>query len=205
MIKVLIIDDHESMCDSLELVLESTGDYSVVGKLPRADHADIYCERLNPELVFIDVCTAEGASGLNATKILRDKYPDVKVIVMSGFDEITYAPRAKEAGAHAFIFKSKSLEFFTEVARGVMLGEFFFPEPKIIPMPMGEAPLTGREMEVLRLMCKHMSSKEIAEELHISENTVKYHKSNMLGKTGFSKAVDLAFYMIANGWINPRY
>ena len=205
MIKVLIIDDHESMCDSLELVLENTGDYSVVGKLPRADHADIYCERLRPDLVFVDVCTAEGASGLNATKILRDKYSDIKVIVMSGFDEITYAPRAKEAGAHAFIFKSKSLEFFAEVARNVMRGEFFFPEPKIIPMPMGEAPLTEREMEVLRLMCKHMSSKEIAEELYISENTVKYHKSNMLGKTGFSKAVDLAFYMIANGWINPRY
>jgi len=203
--KVLIIDDHESMCDSLTYVLEGSGNYTVVGKLPRADHADIYCQRLQPDLVFMDVCTEEGASGLEATKVLRDKYPDIKVVVMSGFDEITYAPRAKEAGAHAFVFKSKSLDYFIEVARGVMGGECFFPEPKIIPMPMGEAPLTEREMEVLRLMCKHMTSKEIAEELYISENTVKYHKANMLGKTGFSKAVDLAFYMITNGWINPRY
>ena len=62
-----------------------------------------------------------------------------------------------------------------------------------------------REMEVLRLMCKHMTNKEIAQELFISENTVKYHKMNMLGKTGFSKSVDLAFYMISNGWINPLY
>ena len=69
----------------------------------------------------------------------------------------------------------------------------------------GEAPLTDREMEVLRLMCKHMTNKEIARELFISENTVKYHKMNMLGKTGFPKAVDLAFYMISNGWINPLY
>jgi DNA-binding NarL/FixJ family response regulator len=124
---------------------------------------------------------------------------------MSGFDEITYAPRAKETGAHAFVFKAKSLDYFFEVAHGVMRGETYYPEAKTIPMPMGEAPLTDREMEVLRLMCKHLTSKEIAEELYISENTVKYHKANMLAKTGFKKSVDLAFYMISKGWINPRY
>ena len=60
-------------------------------------------------------------------------------------------------------------------------------------------------MEVLRLLCKHMTNKEIAEELFFSEHTVKYNKSNMLAKTGFKKAVDLAFYMISNGLINPYY
>ncbi|MGI5849517.1 MAG: response regulator [Christensenellales bacterium] len=205
MYKVLIIDDHESMCDSLTYALTGTGDFKVVGKLPTAAYARAYCGRLRPDLVLMDVCTEGGASGLDATKALRDEFPDMKIIVMSGFDEITYAPRAKEAGAHAFVFKSKSLDYFIEVARGVMQGKRYHPKAKTIPMPMGEAPLTEREMEVLRLMCKHMTSKEIAEELFISENTVKYHKSNMLAKTGFSKAVELAFYMISNGWINPLY
>jgi len=153
----------------------------------------------------MDVCTEGGASGLDATKIILEKYPQMKIIVMSGFDEITYAPRAKEAGAHAFIYKSKSLDYFVEVAKGVMEGKQFFPEPKTIHTTIGEAPLTDREMEVLRLMCKHMTNKEIAEELFISESTVKYHKSNMLAKTGFEKAIDLAFYMILNGLINPLY
>lgn len=205
MYRVLIVDDHESMCDSLTITLEGTGRFTVVGKLPRADHADIYCERLKPDLVFMDVCTEKGASGLGAAKTIRQKYPDIKVVVMSGFDEITYAPRAKEAGAHAFVFKSKSLEYFTDVAKGVINGNTYYPEAKTIPMPKGEAPLTEREMEVLRLLCKHMTNKEIAKEFFISENTVKYHKSNMLAKTGFTKAVDLAFYMISNGWINPKY
>jgi len=203
--KVLIVDDHESMCDSLSITLERTGDFTVVGKLPRADHAELYCEKLKPDLVFMDVCTEEGASGLEAAKIIRQKYPEIKIIVMSGFDEITYAPRAKEAGAHAFVFKSKSLDYFSHVAYGVIEGKTFYPEAKTIPMPMGEAPLTEREMEVLRLLCKHMTGKEIADELYISENTVKYHKANMLAKTGFKKAVDLAFYMITKGWINPQY
>jgi len=205
MIKVLIVDDHESMCDSISYTIEKTGDFSVIGKLPSAEHTELYCQRLNPDLIFMDVCTENGASGLEATQIIRQKFPDIKIVVMSGFDEITYAPRAKEVGAHAFVFKTKSLVYFTEVAYGVMEGKTYYPESKTIPMPMGETPLTEREMDVLRLLCKHMTSKEIAEELFISENTVKYHKSNMLAKTGFAKTIDLAFYMISKGWINPRY
>ncbi len=205
MIKVLIVDDHESMSDSLFHALKSSGDFIVVGSLKNALHTELYCMKLNPDLILMDVCTEGGASGLKATKIIREKYPNIKVIVMSGFDEITYAPRAKDAGADAFVFKSKSLDYFVEVAKGVMKGENFFPEPKVISTAMGESPLTEREMEVLRLLCKHMTNKEIADELFISEHTVKYHKSNMLAKTGFKKAVDLAFYMISNGLINPLY
>ncbi len=203
--KVLIVDDHESMCDSLFHALTTTDDFIVVGSLHNAIHAELYCMKLKPDLVLMDVCTEGGASGLDATKVIKEKHPYVKVIVMSGFDEITYSPRAKDAGADAFIYKSKSLDYFVEVAKGVMAGECFFPEPKTISTSMGEAPLTEREMEVLRLMCKHMTNKEIADELFISEHTVKYHKSNMLAKTGFEKAIDLAFYMITNGLINPLY
>ena len=205
MFKVLIVDDHESVCDSLTMMFENTDDFTVVGKLHRADHADIYCERLKPDLVFMDVCTENGASGLDATKVIHQKFPDIKVIVISGFDEFTYASRAKEAGAHAFILKSKSLKYFYDVAKGVMHSKTFFPEPRTFSLPKGEAPLTVRELEVLRLLCKHMSFKEIAEELFISENTVRYHKKNILAKTGFTRSVDLAFYMMKNGWINPRY
>ena len=113
--------------------------------------------------------------------------------------------RAKESGAQAFVFKSKSLDYFIHVAKGVMEGESFFPEAKTIPTSMGEDPLTEREMEILRLICKHMTNEEIADELFITEHTVKYHKSNMLAKTGFKKSVDLAFHMISNGLINPLY
>ena len=205
MYKVLIVDDHESMCDSLGNVLTTTDAFEVVGKLPSAAHAYIYCEKLRPDLVLMDVCTEGSVSGLEATSAVRTKLPGIKIIVMSGFDEITYAPRAKEAGAHAFVLKSHSLDFFIEVIQGVMRGETYYPEAKTIPMPMGVAPLTRRELEVLRLICKNLTSEEIAEELLISVSTVKYHKANMLAKTGFTKTVELAFYMISNGWINPLY
>ena len=206
MAKVLIVEDHASMRESLTTALTAAGDFSVVGEVPNADYALDFCQPPAPR---------PGADGrLHRGRRLRtegggghpqDRSGEIKIIVMTAFDEITYIPRAKAAGANGFIYKSRSLNDFLEVARAVMAGGSSFPEPKTIPLPQGEAPLTDREMEVLRLMCKHMTTKEIAQELFISENTVKYHKMNMLGKTGFSKAVDLAFYMISNGWINPLY
>ena len=205
MYKVLIVDDHESVCDSLERILTDSGGFIVAGRLANAAHTEIYCEKLKPDLVFMDVCTEGGASGLDAIKVLRDKFPETKIIAMSGFDEITCAQRAKESGAHAFILKSQSLDCFTETARLVMLGGGYFPEAKKLSLSDKESPLTPREMQILRLLCKHMTNEKIAAELCISENTVKFHKKNMLEKTGFANCVDLAFHVISHGWINPLY
>jgi len=205
MVKVLIVDDHDFICDALTGALESAGGFTVVNRLATAAHAEVFCERLRPDLVLMDVCTDQGASGITAAKALREKYPEMKIIIMSGFNEITYVPRAKEAGAHAFVFKSRNLEYFVDVARRVMQGETCYDEAKTITMPMGEDPLTEREMEVLRLMCRNLTTKEIAEKLYVSFDTVKYRKASILAKTGFSKSVDLVFHVISNGWINPLY
>jgi DNA-binding NarL/FixJ family response regulator len=204
-IKVLLVDDHESMRESWEKEFCPENGFEVVGSIASAADAEVLCVKLKPALLITDVCTESGASGLDAAGKIRVKHPAVKIIVTSGFDEITYLPRAKELGAHAFVYKTKSLSHYREVAMRALNGEIVFPEPKTIPMPMGEAPLTDRELEVLRLMCKHMTSAEIAKELFVSPDTIKYHKSNMLAKTGFTKAVELAFYVITNGWINPNY
>ena len=205
MYKAIIVDDHESMCDSLKYALEGTGEFSVAGTIPAAAHAEVFCERLQPELVLLDVCTEGAVSGLDVAETLRKKFPEMKIVIMSGFDEITYVPRTKEIGAHAFVYKSKSLAYFIDVIQRVMQGGIVYPDERTFPLPLGEVPLTMREMEVLRLMCKHMTSAEIAEELFISTSTVKYHKANILGKTGFSKSLDLVFYMLTKGWINPLH
>ncbi len=203
--RILIVDDHESMREALSILFKDSKEFEVVGSIASAAYSLGYCRKLCPNLVFMDVCTEGGASGLEATKQIKSEMPDIKIIIMTAFDEITYIPRAREAGADSFIYKSKSLSFFEDVARDVMSGKAYFPEPKTVPMPVGEAPLSDREMEVLRLMCRHMSNEEIGAELFISENTVKYHKANMLAKTGFTKSMDLVFYMLSNGYINPMY
>ena len=205
MITVLLVEDHESMRDAITTAFQETERYTVIGEVGNADIAELYCERLHPDLVFMDICTEGNASGLATTEAIKKKFPAIKVIVMTAFDEISYIPRAKAAGADGFVYKTKSLSFFVDVADKIMEGKSYFPERKTISFPKGETPLSERELEVLRLMCKHMTAKEIAEELYIAESTVKYHKRNMLEKTGFENSLDLAFYMITNGWINPLY
>ena len=205
LIKVLIVDDHKSMRDSFESEFCAENGFEVVGSVASAVYSEVECRLKRPDLVIMDVCTEGGESGLDAAVKIRKNYPGIKIIVTSGFDEITYAPRAKELGAHAFIYKSDSLKYFSEVARLVLDGEYRFPEPKKIPLPIGEAPFTDREMEILRMRCKHQKAAEIAEKLNISERTVQRHIENMLSKTGAVSSLELVIYVVSNGWINPNY
>ena len=205
LIKVMIIDDHHVVRDSFRKVFSKANGFQVVKELTTAFLAVDECIAIKPDLLLMDVCTEGGYSGLDALKRIKDIFPDMKVIIMSGFDEISYAPRAKALGADAFVFKSKSIDFFLDTAKKVINGETYFPEPKKIPVPQGEVPLSEREMEILRLLCGHKSRAEVAEELFISDKTVKRHVENMLEKTGFSSTVELIVYVISNGWVNPNY
>ena len=204
-IKVLIVDDHESLRNLFEMEFIHENGFEVVASIGAANDADAFCALKRPDLVIMDVCTENGASGLDAAADILKNYPDIKIIVTSGFDEITYSPRAKELGAHAFIYKTKGIAYYREVAKRVLNGEYVFPEPKKIPLPHGEAPFTDREMEVLRLLCAHMPTQEIADTLMISQKTVHRHMENMEHKAGFKSSMDLVVYVLANGWINPGY
>ena len=124
---------------------------------------------------------------------------------LSGFNELSYSPRAKVMGADAFIFKSKGVDFFIETAHRIMGGETYFPEDRKIPLPTGKSPFTEREMEVLRQLCMYKARQTIAKELFITEKTLEKHIENMLLKAGFASTTDLIIYVISNGWINPMY
>ena len=85
MFKVLIVEDHASMRESLTTALEAAGDFTVVGEVPNADYALDFCRHLHPDLVLIDVCTEGGASGLKAVEAIRKAYGEIKIIVIVGF------------------------------------------------------------------------------------------------------------------------
>ena len=205
LIKVLIVDDHESLRNLFEMEFIPENGFEVAASIGSANDATAFCAMKRPELVIMDVCTENGESGLDATEKILKSFASIKVIVTSGFDEVTYSPRAKEIGAHAFVYKTKGIAYYREVARRVLDGEYVFPEPKKIPLPQGEAPFTEREMEVLRLLCAHMPTKEIADTLMISQKTVHRHMENMEQKAGFKSSMYLVVYVLANGWINPWY
>ena len=203
--KVLIVDDHESMRDLLAGEFSPENGFEVVGSIGNAADAEVFCLKKKPDLAILDVCTEEGSSGLDAAAKICGKHPEIKIIVTTGFGEITYAARAREIGVHAFVYKIKGAAYYLEVAKRILEGEVIFPEPKTIPVPQGEAPFTDREMEVLRLMCKYMSYANVSEELFINEKTVRRHMENMRLKSGFSTTMELLVHVLSNGWINPHF
>lgn len=205
LIRTMVVDDHISMRDLFEKEFTAENGFTVTDSIGSAIDAVAFCTLSDPDLVIMDVCTENGASGLDAAETILKKFPKTKVIVTSGFEEITYMPRARRIGAHAFVYKSKSAEYYRDVAHRVMSGVYVFPEPKIIPLPEGETPFTDREMEVLSLMCKCMTNQEIAEELFISPKTVNRHIENMRQKAGVNSVMELTTYVLSNGWINPNY
>jgi DNA-binding NarL/FixJ family response regulator len=203
--KVLVVDDHKSMRDFLEREFTPEHGFMVVEGIGCAKDAEAFCIVLRPDLIIMDVCTDFGASGLDAAQKILKSCPDTKIIVTSGFEGVTYMPRAKELGAHAFVYKINGGEFYREVAVRVLNGEYVFPDRKTIPVSNGETPFTKRELEVLRLYCNYMTTKEIAETLTLSEATVRKHIENMREKVGAKSAMNLVAYVLSNGWINPNY
>ena len=203
-VKVLIIDDHESLRDSFEREFCPENGFEVVGSFASAYLADAACQAKAPDIVILDVCTEGDFSGIKAAASIVHRFPAMKIMVTSGFDDVTFIPRAKEAGAHAFVHKSSRLSRFREVAFRILAGEYIFPEPKTIPVPVGQTPFSDREMEILQLLCRQVSNQEIAEKLCISVNTVRRHIENMRLKEGFGSASELIIHVISKGYIKPH-
>lgn len=205
MLKLLFVDDQPITLSFLENCFNDKNKYEIVGSITQAEIADLWCEKKNPHAIFLDIQTKEEKfNGLIAAEAIKKKYPNIKILMMTGFDEITYLPRAKEIGVDAFIPKSCPDIYFIKALDTVMKGGKIFPEvtPKI-PVIKGQQPLTEREIQVLQLVCENFSNKEIADLLFISESTVKRHVENLFKKTGRTGRSGLVAYAVAGGWINP--
>lgn len=206
MIKLLFVDDQPAVLRFLENTFKDQSKYQLVGSLTRSELVEIWCEEKEPDAIFLDIHTKEKATnGLEVAKKISEKFPQIKILIMTGFDEISYLEKAKEAGAHAFISKSYTEAFFIETLDKVFYeGKEVFPEEEIqTPVVPGESNLTEREIEVLRLVCQDKTNKEIAEILFISESTVKKHLENLFRKTEKKGRAGLVAHAMAGGWINP--
>ncbi len=204
MIRVFIVDDHKSVLDAFSNIIQAKNDMEFVGSTSNEEDVLNLCEQLKPDVVLTDVSMNKNNSGIEITSKIKKAFSHIKVIVMSGFDEISYIPQAKKAGADAFLSKSNAIDDFVNMIRAVMKGEGVFPETVQIPTATGEPPFTQRELEILRLLCNSYSRKEIAQQMNIAQGTVKRHMENMLLKSGCKSSMELVVYVLGNGWIASK-
>ncbi|HEY1025560.1 MAG TPA: response regulator transcription factor [Sphingobacteriaceae bacterium] len=202
--RILIADDHEIMLDGIEALLAQNEDIEVVGKVSDACYCLSYLCTQKPDILITDY-NMPGMTGLQLLKEVKQNHPAVKVLFLSMHDESNIVQDAVMAGADGYILKKYAareiMRAITIIAEG---GQYWSPEvSKALTRGMvkeeAEPDLTGREIEILKLLVRELTSKEIAETLFVSERTVETHRKNLLRKTNSKNTVGLVKYAYTSG------
>ncbi len=206
-VKVVVVDDHELVRQGLASLLKDS-EIRIVGEATTGDEAVKVTRKLKPDVVLLDVRLGS-EDGLDSIRRIRDAAADVRVVVLSTFDNPTYVARAASAGAHDYLLKTVSRAALIEAIAGAAAGD----EPtrggemKRMASSMAnqdlpadaDVPLTPRETQVLRLVAMGLSNKEISDALIISVETVKEHVQNMLRKIAVNDRTQAAVWAIRRG------
>lgn len=185
-IRVIIADDHLVVREGLVVMLEATDEFEVVGQAYDGEGALRMSEELRPDVVLLDV-QMPGLDGIEATRQLKKRVPTAQVVVLSSFDQDEYIYQSIQAGAKGYVLKDSGLDDLLDVVRAAARGESLLP-PQIatklvrrVSAPQKRG-LTKREYDVLCLMGKGLRNKEIADQLDITERTVKNHVTQIINK-----------------------
>jgi DNA-binding NarL/FixJ family response regulator len=212
--RILLADDHSVVRRGLRLVLDSEHDLEVVAEAGDGAEAVEKALAEDVHLAVLDVAMPR-LTGLQAARELTRRRPDVRVLILSMYDNEQYFFEALRAGASGYVLKSVADRDLVEACRATMRGEpFLYPAAvtALIREHLDRAkdgdsvpadPLTPRESEIVKLVAEGHSSKEIAEMLVISPKTVERHRANVLEKLGLRDRVALTRYAIRHGLIEP--
>ena len=209
-VRVMICDDHALFRRGLVMVLESEPDIEVVAEAEDGDDALRKVSEFVPDVVLMDV-RMPGIDGIEATRRIAEAVPSTKIVMLTVSDEESDLYEAIKAGASGYLLKEISIEEVSTAVRAVVAGQSLISpsmaskllteftnlskradERTTVPTPR----LTDRELEVLRLVAQGKSNREIAEDLFISENTVKNHVRNILEKLHLHTRMEAVMYAV---------
>jgi DNA-binding NarL/FixJ family response regulator len=217
-IRVLIADDQALFRRGLFVVLGTEPDIEVVAEAENGEQAVARAEELAPDVVLMDVRMPR-TSGIEAASRIRDTLPTTKILMLTVSDEEDDLYEAIKAGANGYLLKEISVEEVAEAIRAVVQGQSLISpsmaskllmefnslakraaRQEQLPAPV----LTARELEVLKLVARGMSNKDVADQLFISENTVKNHVRNILEKLHLHSRMEAVMYAVRQNLLDPH-
>lgn len=206
-IKVMVVDDQPIVRDGLKLLLSLSDEIDVLCTASNGEEAVKLCEWHEPDIILMDI-RMPGMDGVKATKIIKERYPKVKVIVLTTFNDDSFIFEALKNGASSYLLKDVESEELINIIKIIHLGGTMLQNSvatklvnkisKLNDKKSAIENLTQRELEISKLVAEGLSNKEIASKLFITEGTVKNHISNILSKLGLSHRTQIALYIIEN-------
>lgn len=202
-IRILVVDDHHIVRQGLVALLSTVPDFAVVAEAGDGHEAVELHRKHKPDITIMDLRLPR-MSGVDAITAIRAESPQARFIVLTTFDGDEDIYRALQAGAKGYLLKGMNAEELTGAIRTVHAGKTKIPA--VVAERLAErvsgAELTTRELEVLGLIVKGLSNKEIGDRLHISEATVKTHINNLLSKLGVSDRTQAATTALQRGLVH---
>ena len=197
MIRVVAVDDHPLVLKAIVQELENCEDITVVGTAPHGSEVHRLVRETSPDVVVLDLGMSSGVfEPANAVKTLRSEHPDVKVLVLTGYDDAAWVRRLIEAGASGYVLKSDDLSLcLGEGVRELYQGHRFY-SPAVAEkfIQTEKTSITGQELSVLKLVAQGLSNNQISHELGLSSKTIANHLYNIYRK----------FDIPADGGVNQR-
>jgi DNA-binding NarL/FixJ family response regulator len=205
--RIFLVDDHPIVQQALADMLDHEDDLEVCGSIKDARGTLELIDKLHPNLVILDLAL-RGANGIELLKDIRVHYPKQLVLMLSMHDESVYALRALRAGAAGYIMKAEATDKLLEAVRLVLEGGVYLSgrmQKRVLgrmgasqveeePQPLDR--LSDRELEVLRLLGQAFSTRQIANELHLSVKTIESHRAHLKEKLNLRTGVDLIQYAL---------
>lgn len=214
-IRLLVCDDYFLIREGVKAAVKVAPDLEVIGEADSAEDAIRLVADLLPDVVIMDILLP-GMNGIEATRLIKDSHPSVAVVVLTRFDDAEHILQIYRAGASAYLVKAVRAEELLTTIRAVTNGGVVlhshvadaviqsFSRSQEVPSIPSRARLSTREMEVLRLVARGLSNKEIARELGISLRTAQNHMANIFHKLELNDRVSAAVYAVQQGLATPE-
>jgi DNA-binding NarL/FixJ family response regulator len=184
-IKVFITDDHYMVVEGIRSILQLEKNIEWLGHAMTADSCMAFLHSQQPDVLLLDINLPD-KSGIDLCKEIKAKYPDIQILGLSSFNQQSYIQKMMQNGASGYVLKNASIEEIVKAIEAAMNGEIFLSDQASIAIDENKNALTPvitrREKEVLMLIAKGLTNKEIADKLFISTTTVDTHRKNLLAK-----------------------
>jgi DNA-binding NarL/FixJ family response regulator len=211
--RIFIVDDHPIVRKGLAQLINQEEDLVICGEADNAETALEALKKVKPDLAIVDI-SLRGIDGFELTKLIRARFDNIPVLVISMHDESLFAERALRVGARGYIMKQEAIEKMMEAIRKVLRGELYvservsanivkrFVDGRAEGVSSPEELLSDREMEVFQLIGQGFGTRQIADQLHVSVKTVETYRANIKEKLNLKNATELMKHAVH--WIESQ-